>query len=93
MYYNFDPCLGDNINIKTNVRRSITLNIRVEDSNTIESNNLSTSKFLVINNIRDYIVKNNNKYIYTRQSIMYNGKDLKNQSLDSLKIEKVSISM
>ena len=61
MYYNFDSCLGDNNNIKTNVRRRITLNIRVEDSNKIGSNNLSTSKFLVVNGIRDYIVKNNNK--------------------------------
>ena len=46
MYHNFDPCLGDNNNIKTYVRRSITLNIRVEDSNKIESINLSTSKFV-----------------------------------------------
>ena len=59
-YYDFDPCLGDNNNIKINVRWSITLIIRVEDSNKIKSNNLSTSKCLVINDIRDYIVKKNN---------------------------------
>ena len=48
MYYNFDPCLGDNNNIKTYVRRSITLNIRVEgaeDSNKIKSINLSSFNF------------------------------------------------
>ena len=46
MYYNFDACLGGNNNIKTYVRRSITLNIRlegVEYSNKIESINLSSS--------------------------------------------------
>ena len=85
MYYNYDPCLGDN-NITTYVRRSITLNIHVEDSN-------KTSKFLVINDIRDFIVKNNNKYIYTRQSIMYNGNVLKNLLLDSLNIGKTANSM
>ena len=69
------------------------MNIRVEDSSKIESNNLSTSSVLVINDIRNYIVKNNNKYTYTRQWSMYNGKVLKNQSLDSLNIGKVSILM
>ena len=77
MYYNFDPCFGDNNNIKTYVRRSITFNFFVEDSNKIESINLSTSN-LIINDIRDYYVKINNKYTYTRQSIMYNETVLKN---------------
>ena len=46
MYYDFDTCFGDKINLNTNVRQSITLNIRVEYSNKIESNNLVTSKFI-----------------------------------------------
>ena len=61
MYYNFDAYLGDNNNIKIYVRRSITLKIRVEgteDSNKIESINLSTSIFF-INDMRDCIVNFN----------------------------------
>ena len=76
MYYNFYACLSDNNNIKIYVRRSITLNIRVEgveDSNMIEFINLLSSNCFVINDIRDCIVKFNNKYVYTRQSIVYNG--------------------
>ena len=47
-YYNFDPYFGHNNNIKRYVRRNITLKIRVEgaeDSNKIESRNLSSSIF------------------------------------------------
>ena len=34
------------------------------------------------------IIKFNNKYVCTRQTILYNGKVLKNQSLDSLNVGK-----
>ena len=54
-----------------------------EDSNNIESMNLICSKFF-INDIRDWIIKFNNKYVYTRQTILYNRKVLENQSLDAL---------
>ena len=49
MYYNFNPCLSDNNNIKTYIHRIITLNIRLEDSNNIESINLSTSNLFCYN--------------------------------------------
>ena len=47
-YYNFDSCFGDNNNIETYVHRNINLKICVEgaeDSNKIESINLSSSNF------------------------------------------------
>ena len=34
----------------------------------------------------DWIIKFNNKYVYTRQTILYNGKMIENQSLNSLYI-------
>ena len=43
-------------------------------------------QFFFINDIKDWIFKFNNKYIYTRQPILYNGKILENQSLNSLNI-------
>ena len=67
-YYNFDSSFGDNNNIETYVRRNITLKICVEgaeDSNKIESMNLLSSNCF-INDIRDWIVKFNSKYVYTR---------------------------
>ena len=44
-------------------------------------------QFFYINDIRDWIIKFNNKYVYIRQTILYNGKILENQSLNSLNID------
>ena len=44
-------------------------------------------QFFYINDIRDWIIKFDNKYVYIRQTILYNGKILQDQSLNSLNID------
>ena len=87
MVYEFSTTNNGN-NDSTNKRRNVILNIRNEHDNDTITKRLLSTRWKIINDIRLFIFKFNNKFNFSRQIIKCDGKILNNynQSFDSLNI-------
>ena len=87
MLYEFSTTNNGN-NDSTNKRRNVILNIRNEHYNDTITKRLLSTRWKIINDIRLFKFKFNNKFNFSRQIIKCDGKILNNyhQSFDSLNI-------